>query len=67
MKRIDDWYARKHPATPIMPADLVALLAALPNDKPIQIRVGRIYIELTASMVAVDHQESLLLEPPSAL
>lgn len=47
-----------------MAADLVALLAALPNNRPICIRVGMTYFVLTASTVAIDEQEGLLLEPP---
>lgn len=64
MDRIIDWYHHRRPETPVMPADLVALLAALPNNRPIRIRVGTTYLELTASMVAIDEQEGLLLEPP---
>ncbi|RAL94700.1 hypothetical protein EGT36_01150 [Agrobacterium sp. FDAARGOS_525] len=64
MDRIIDWYHRRRPETPVMPADLVALLAALPNNRPICIRVGMTYFVLTASTVAIDEQEGLLLEPP---
>ena len=64
MNRIIDWYNRRRPETPVMAADLVALLAALPNNRPICIRVGMTYFVLTASTVAIDEQEGLLLEPP---
>jgi len=64
MNRIIHWYNRRRPETPVMPADLVALLAALPNNRPICIRVGMTYFVLTASTVAIDEQEGLLLEPP---